>query len=303
MMKTTYHCGRMGSARHNARDFDISRAENIDAARSACNVTNYYGQDRGLTMEQGELDFYEMRFRAHLDATNERYRRNGHPERCRSMEQYYESGRYRPEEVIIQIGDATEHVDSATLAKCAVEFTNWMTHATRGRCQWLSISVHMDETTPHVHLRRVWQCPDRDGNWCVSQDGALREMGVPLPDPSRPAGRYNNRKMTWDAAAREKLIDICREHGIEIDAAPEPARRHESVRAYKRQAEQDALHAQKTAELAISRADAVLNAMEHAQDVLNAVQRDYPEVFRDDRLSRAMDDLMAEMDRDSGDEH
>lgn len=59
----------------------------------------------------------------------------------------------------------------------------------------------------------------------------------------------------------------------------------------------------KTAELAISRADAVLNAMEHAQDVLDAVQRDYPEVFRDDRLSRAMDDLMAEMDRDSGDEH
>lgn len=42
----------------------------------------------------------------------------------------------------------------------------------------------------------------------------------PLPEPEKPRGRHNNRKMTFDKICRELLFEICREHGLEIEEEP-----------------------------------------------------------------------------------
>lgn len=56
--------------------------------------------------------------------------------------------------------------------------------------------MHFDEKTPHVHERAIMDVKDKDGHFIIAQEKALREAGIELPDPSKPEGRYNNRKIT-----------------------------------------------------------------------------------------------------------
>ena len=39
--------------------------------------------------------------------------------------------------------------------------------------------------------------------------------------PDQKPGKMNNRKKTFDAACREMLFDICRNHGLHLDYEPE----------------------------------------------------------------------------------
>lgn len=83
---------------------------------------------------------------------------------------------------------------------------------------------------------------DKDGHFIIAQEKALREAGIELPDPSKPEGRYNNRKIAFDKMRREMFQEICLKHGLKIEVEPRPQRqKHKSVHEYKReQSEKDA---------------------------------------------------------------
>ena len=81
-------------------------------------------------------------------------------------------------------------------------------------------ALHLDEATPHIHERHVFDCENRYGELCPQQEKALEELGVPLPKPDKPKGRNNNRKQTFDAICRTLLFDICRRHGLHLDQEP-----------------------------------------------------------------------------------
>ena len=85
----------------------------------------------------------------------------------------------------------------------------------------LDFALHMDETTPHIHERHVFDCENKYGELCPQQEKALEALGIPLPDPNKPRGRNNNRKMTFDLICRNLLFDVCRQYGLEIEEAPE----------------------------------------------------------------------------------
>lgn len=77
---------------------------------------------------------------------------------------------------------------------------------------------------------------DKDGHFIIAQEKALREAGIELPDPSKPEGRYNNRKITFDKMRREMFQEICLKHGLKIEVEPRPQRqKHKSVHEYKRE--------------------------------------------------------------------
>ena len=38
-----------------------------------------------------------------------------------------------------------------------------------------------------------------------------------LPNPDKPKGRTNNRKMTYDATCRQMFLNICKNHGLGIE--------------------------------------------------------------------------------------
>ncbi len=93
--------------------------------------------------------------------------------------------------------------------------------------------MHIDEANPHIHERKVWTAHDGD-MLIINQEKALAEMGIERPDTSKKVGRKNNAKMTYTKICREKLIEIARAHGIEIEDVPrDPSKSGMKLMRYK----------------------------------------------------------------------
>lgn len=219
-MRGSRHNGRWGSERHNGRDFDEQKAPHIDPKRTSQNV--YYVWDGG-SIKGAELHYYEQTFGPALKAQNERHRKAGNLGRVRDMETWMQARQHRPEETIMQIGKMDDNVDPAKFQAALEDYVAWEQDwsAKHGRpTQIMDVALHLDEASPHAHIRRVWQYQDEAGTWHVGQNKALKAAGVELPDPSKPEGPKNNRKMTYDAMCRERWLDICEQHGFEMERTP-----------------------------------------------------------------------------------
>ena len=105
----------------------------------------------------------------------------------------------------------------------------------------LDFAVHLDETTPHVHMRKVWLAQDEYGDLYINQNQAFKEMEIERPHPEKPQGRYNNPKMVYSEICREKFIEIAKEKGIGIETEPlEPSKKSKELLQW--QIEQDKKH-------------------------------------------------------------
>lgn len=239
-MRTTTRGGRQGKPKHNDRTY-LPPEE-----RPRKNRYEYVGHSDApnLTFKEAELRYYKNRYSEGLNARNERYKKQGHKERCKTIEDLYKSDKTCPTETIFQIGDVNACADPETLKKCYFEYLkviqDW--NSKHGyHFHILDYAMHFDESTPHVHERAIMDVRDKDGHIIIAQEKALREAGIELPDPSKPEGRYNNRKIAFDKMRREMFQEICLKHGLKIEVEPRPQRqRHKSVHEYKReQSEKD----------------------------------------------------------------
>lgn len=234
-MRTMTHHGRgkgraghtFGS-KHDDRNFDVENATNIDPTLTKDNM--YWSIHKDCTFEEAELKFYEENFSEQLQQTNDKYIANGHPERCKDMSAWKKIRQHAPEESLFQIGDKHNtgiHVDAQTLFVCfnlfIAEENNW--NREHGNpFTILNHALHVDEPTcpPHIHTRKVWHYEAEDGTLRIGQERALELAGVELPHPDKPLGRYNNRKMTYDAMMRQKWLDILERYNIEVEREPLP---------------------------------------------------------------------------------
>lgn len=219
-MRATIHNGRTShlgafTPKHNDRNFNIKNAEHIDPERVRNNrYWNWTGKE--ITFEAAEIAFYEKHISAHLEAQNARYRAQRHAERAKTMDEYRKSPQTCPEEVILQIGKLGDTIPADMMARIIQEQINWEQKQFPG-VKVLNVALHMDEqgAAPHIHERRAWVYTDKAGNLAISQNKSLEQMGVELPNPDRPRGRFNNRKQTFSRMCREHLLQICREHGLD----------------------------------------------------------------------------------------
>ena len=85
----------------------------------------------------------------------------------------------------------------------------------------LDWALHLDESTPHIHERHVFDCENKYGEVAPQQEKALGALGFNLPDPDKPLSRRNNRKITFDAACRKMLFEIAKRHGLELEEEAE----------------------------------------------------------------------------------
>lgn len=225
-MRVTMQCGRQGSAVHNMH----THIDKTNRDVMLCDYTRMAGD----TLRAREIAYYHATFAQALDARNERYRAQRHPERCRTMEQVYTGRTTRPEEVILQVGKTGDTIDRETFKALIMDFLRqWNAWNYRLGCpaQTLNVSLHYDETTPHAHWRRVWQYRDDCGHMQIGQEQALRRAGVQMPAPGAES-RYNNRKITYDAQVRALWQSVCRAHGLTIETEPLPSHRHRTVEDY-----------------------------------------------------------------------
>lgn len=295
-MRATIHNGRTGkdgayNTKHNDRQFDISHAEHIDPERVELNrYWNWTGNPK-MSFEDAEAAFYEKHIRKHLDAQNARYRAQRHAERVKSMDEYRKSPQTCPEEVILQIGKLGDTIPADMMARIIQEQINWEQQQFPG-VKVLDVALHMDEQgAPHIHERRAWIYTDKDGNLAISQNRSLEQMGVELPNPDKPRSRFNNRKQVFSRMCREHLLQICREHGLEIEEIPQEKSRngrtlddYKAGEAEKRAADADrrrqfleraAESAEKQAE---SAKDTARSYEEHAEQVARQINNEYGEL-------------------------
>lgn len=312
-MRATIHNGRTSNLgaftpKHNDRNFNINHAEHINPERVKLNrYWNWTGNPE-TTFEAAEIAFYEKHISAHLEAQNARYRAQRHAERAKTMDEYRKSPQTCPEEVILQIGKMGDTIPADMMARIIQEQINWEQKTFPG-VKVLNVALHMDEQgAPHIHERRAWVYTDKDGNFAISQNKALEQMGVELPNPNKPRSRFNNRKMSFSRMCREHLLQICREHGLEIEEIPQEKSRsgrtladYQAGEAEKRAAdaerrrqfsERAAESAEKQAE---SARDTARSYEEHAERVAGQINAEYGELADAGLQKQAMQKQLEEM--------
>ncbi len=220
---------RQGSASHNDRSFDVRKADHIDQSRMSEN--RYWCIYEGMSFEEAERKFYEEHYSQMI------HRQNEHRKDALSISDYLRIPRYCPEELILQIGCVDDTIkDSAVFDTC---FDKYMIYLKKwnqshgGHMHVLNYAVHKDEATIHAHIRRVWDYITKDGVRRIGCSFSLKMAGVPLPEPDKPEGRLNNRKVTFDRMMRDQWIGICEEHGIMVERLPRKDR-HQKINDYKR---------------------------------------------------------------------
>lgn len=295
-MRATIHNGRTShlgafTPKHNDRNFNIKNAEHIDPERVKNNrYWNWTGNPE-TTFEAAEIAFYEKHISAHLEAQNARYRAQRHAERAKTMDEYRRSPQTCPEEVILQIGKLGDTIPADMMARIIQEQINWEQRQFPG-VKVLDVALHMDEQgAPHIHERRAWIYTDKDGNFAISQNKSLEQMGVERPNPDKARGRFNNRKQTFSRMCREHLLQICREHGLEIEEIPQEKSRsgrtledYQAGEAERRAAEADLRRqfSERAAESAEKQAESAKSTArsyeEHAEQVAKQISNEYGEL-------------------------
>ena len=237
-LKLTRHNGRAGThgtynPKHNDRSFNLANSEHIDPERAKGNIywDCFHGfrstiapqdpDDLAATFSDVERQFYEIHYTAFIENQNERNAKIRHTERNRSIPDLLSSRKTCPEETIYQLGTLDEHASAEDLLNIVTEFIEEFKTKFGEHFHVLDWALHLDESTPHIHERHVFDCENKYGEVAPQQEKALEALGFELPKPDKPLGRYNNRKITFDAACRTMLFEIAKRHGLELDEVPE----------------------------------------------------------------------------------
>ena len=233
-VRVTTHNGRSGkhgayNPKHNDRQFDVSKSDHIDAMRMLENVNWDFQRgyrfpkkdaNDGISFEEIELAYYRENFGEYVQNQNARNEKQRHPERNRTIEDMYKDEKTCPEETIWQIGNMEESVSPEVLLEIVEELLKRRDELYGSNVVTLDFALHNDESTPHIHERHVFQCRNRYGELIPQQENALKELGIELPQPKKASGQFNNRKMTFDATCRQMFLEICKEHGLEVEEVP-----------------------------------------------------------------------------------
>lgn len=178
--KASFHVGKRYSRRHNVRDYnaaDWNKDGHIDADRSSQNV---------VLVDKSLRKFFDEVLGEAIEEANEKNRKK-HPERCTTVAAYYAEYHSRAKEALIQIGDSATY--QAIVAKLGQKEANefYKTALTNAvekfkednpSLKVFGAYIHMDETTPHLHLDFLPVAEYKRGQkFKVSLEGALKEVG------------------------------------------------------------------------------------------------------------------------------
>lgn len=232
-IKASYHAGK-GYVLHNMHFRTKRDKGNIDYDRTSQNKVWTRYKDMANVVE-AEKRFYNEKFTEELEMQNTKYRKKGNYSRVRTMDDWMKAERHRPVENILQIGDMNCHIDAGDLWSCYVKFTAWRNERYGNHLALISATMHVDESTSHIHERYVLHYKDAQGVLHTGMKKSLEAAGVELFDPSKPEGQFNNRKMTFDAECREKWLDIVEQElqnykDVELDRTVDLERKQSRIK-------------------------------------------------------------------------
>lgn len=217
-----------GSQMHNRRDYEKygkTIPENIDTSRSSQNVTFV---DRDIR------EAYKEIFGKVLKEYNDKQKRAD-----RRIDDYYDhiSKSKNKEKLfyedVVQWGSREDFINSPETTQKALDaLVEYVTgfEQRNPNLKLIGAYIHMDEASPHLHIDYVPVATGYKQGLSMrnSLDRAMREMGF-NPDKS---SKKNNATKLWKKNERKVFGEICRAHGLEVEAERK-ARGSLSVEEYK----------------------------------------------------------------------
>lgn len=218
-----------GNLSHNERNFYTN---NIDIDRSKDNLQFY-----SLSLEEAYKEYFG-------NAIDEYNRTQKRKDRLKSVDKYlfelreneHKKGAEKPfYEIVVQIGDKNtcnilNNKEQAENAKnVLIEYVKgWQDRNPNLRV--FNATIHMDETTPHLHLDYIPVATGYKQGLKVrnSLSKALECQGL-----GKGVGRNDNASIRWQKQEREVIKDLAINHGFEIEEKGVD-RPHLSVSEYKR---------------------------------------------------------------------
>ncbi len=232
--KGARHCDRTNT--QGAEHIDPTRADNNCIFIVKDNKLQRVEQGKGI-VEANELDYYRKRYEAGRQIQREKHIKSRHykkAEEC-TVEKYYESARTAPDQMLLQIGKASDKVTMEELEKVTKAYIRDIAqtyHTSNARIRILDINLHGDETTNHGHVSFVLEYLNPKTNcWEVNQKEALRALGYELPNKDRKRSRKNNEKVVWTEEVRQKWYDKIEEllPDIKIDREPDKEKKYNEL--------------------------------------------------------------------------
>lgn len=225
------------NGKHNSRNGKGLNRPHVDKEKSKYNLywncleKKWRNNDN---FEKMEKEYYNERFGSALKKQNERHKKNGHSERCKTMSEFRKGRTTKPEEELIQIGDKGNTVSAEVLLEVFKDYIDWH-NKEFPEVKFLNVSLHVDEEcAPHIHTRRLWEIEKNDGTVEICEKEVLRRHNIELFDPNEKESQYNNRKMTYTKMTRDKLLEICLQHGLDVETEVKDGKaKHLQPDAYK----------------------------------------------------------------------
>ena len=223
--------GAVYNRSHNDREFDVSRAENVNPDMMRQNIIIHYDAHNNPTIidstdsnrvsiDAHEHAIYEELFQESLANQHARNNAARHPERNKTVDDLLNHKNYCPEETIFQIGSLRDgYPDPSILMDIFDDFQRDLIERYGDNLHFLDAVFHMDEAVPHIHIRKVWTYHVKDG-LDISQNKALEEMGFERPNPEKSINKWNNAKITFSEMERNLKLRICEDHGLSVEHTP-----------------------------------------------------------------------------------
>lgn len=223
--------GKAYSRKHNDRQYDITKAENINESMVIKNIILHYDKDNvphvidntdenRTSIDEHEHTIYQELFGESLSAQHRRNEAARHPERNKSIDDLLDSKNTCPEETIFQIGSVEDGFpDSSILMEIFEDYQREVIARFGHNIHFLDAALHLDEAVPHIHVRKVWAYDGKDGLG-ISQNKALEEMGFERPEPDKVPNKWNNAKITFSEWERDIKLNLCQKYGLDIELVP-----------------------------------------------------------------------------------
>ena len=223
--------GKAYSRKHNDRQYDVTKAENINESMVIKNIILHYDKDNvphvidnadenRTSIDEHEHTIYQELFGDSLSAQHRRNEAARHPERNKSIDDLLDSKNTCPEETIFQIGSVDDGFpDSSILMEIFEDYQREVIARFGHNIHFLDAALHLDEAVPHIHVRKVWAYDGKDG-LDISQNKALEEMGFERPEPDKAPNKWNNAKITFSEWERDIKLKLCQKYGLDIELVP-----------------------------------------------------------------------------------
>ena len=201
-MKLTRHNGRAGkngtyNPKHNDRRFDVENSDHIDTERAKQNIywdcfngyRTFADREEELelaaTFEEVEQLYYVQKYSPFVEGQNARNAQTRHTERNRSIEEIRMNKRPARKKQFTRLEIWRNTFPRKCFLQVVTEFIAELNRRFGSHIHTLDWALHLDESTPHIHERHVFDCENKYGELFPQQEKALEALGFELPEPEK----------------------------------------------------------------------------------------------------------------------